>query len=271
MPRVKLNTGLFVFVRPSPVGYESSSNFTIQVNLPEYPPEKAALNCGQEHTMVPGRRSDVPGPRPEFPTMVRFSPRATGPQDTGPPDTGPPDTGPLDHRTPDHRTPDHRTPTTGSAAPDTGQPDTGPPDHNYSCVRRGAYHDPPAQATIPLGKLVYPLGPGVPASSQTPFSWCWRHGFGKSMGVRQGSSQMALKRKWTTFISQYPPDSCRRPWGIFEEDCEDLYGRVPSVADTWEPGPLARAPCLGPPALGPRPWPADQAGTAGPTAPAVAA
>ena len=173
MPRVKLNSGLFVFVRPSPVGYESSSNFTIQVNLPEYPPEKAALNCGQEHTMVPGRRSDVPGPRPEFPTMVRFSPRATGPQDTGPPDTGPPDTGPLDHRTPDHRTtgpPDsepadtgqpslrttghrttrhrtigHRTTghrTTGSPAPDTGPPDTGPPDHNYSCVRTGAYHDP---------------------------------------------------------------------------------------------------------------------------------
>ena len=60
MPRVKLNSGLFVFVRPSPVGYESSSNFTIQVNLPEYPPEKAALNCGQEHTMVPGRRFFVP-------------------------------------------------------------------------------------------------------------------------------------------------------------------------------------------------------------------
>ena len=230
MPRVKLNSGLFVFVRPSPVGYESSSNFTIQVNLPEYPPEKAALNCGQEHTMVPGRRSDVPGPRPEFPTMVRFSPRATGPQDTGPPDTGPPDTGPLDHRTPDHRTtgppdsepPDtgqpslrttghrttrhrtigHRTTghrTTGSAAPDTGQPDTGPPDHNYSC----------------------------------PLSRCWRHGFGKSMGVRQGLNQMAPKCQWMTFISHHPPDTCRRPWEIFEDDCQDSNGRVPSVADTW--------------------------------------
>ena len=117
MPRVKLNSGLFVFVRPSPVGYESSSNFTIQVNLPEYPPEKAALNCGQEHTMVPGRRSDVPGPRPEFPTMVRFSPRATGPQDTGPPD----------HRTTGHRTTGHRT----TGPPDTGPSDTGPPDTDH--------------------------------------------------------------------------------------------------------------------------------------------
>ena len=152
---------------------------------------------------------------------------------TGPPDTGPPDTGPLDHRTPDHRTPDHRTPTTGSAAPDTGQPDTGPPDHNYSCVRTGAYHDPPAQATIPLRKLVYPLGPGVPASSQTPFSWCWRHGFGKSMGVRQGLNQMAPKCQWMTFISHHPPDTCRRPWEIFEDDCQESNGRVPSVADTW--------------------------------------
>ena len=156
---------------------------------------------------------------------------------TGPPDTGPPDTGPLDHRTPDHRTPDHRTPTTGSAAPDTGQPDTGPPDHNYSC----------------------------------PLSRCWRHGFGKSMGVRQGLNQMAPKCQWMTFISHHPPDTCRRPWEIFEDDCQESNGRVPSVADTWEPRLLARAPCLGPPALGPRPWPADQAGTAGPTAPAVAA
>ena len=137
MPRVKLNSGLFVFVRPSPVGYESSSNFTIQVNLPEYPPEKAALNCGQEHTMVPGRRSDVPGPRPEFPTMVRFSPRATGPQDTGPPDHRTPDHRTPDHWTtghrttglPDHRTPNQRTPDSrASGPPDTGPPDTGPSD-----------------------------------------------------------------------------------------------------------------------------------------------
>ena len=145
MPRVKLNSGLFVFVRPSPVGYESSSNFTIQVNLPEYPPEKAALNCGQEHTMVPGRRSDVPGPRPEFPTMVRFSPRATGPQDTGPPDTGPPDTGPLDHRTPDHRT----TGPPDSEPADTGQPSLRTTGHRTTRHRtighRTTGHRPPDQ------------------------------------------------------------------------------------------------------------------------------